>query len=114
MTERMLCVNIYLNDRDLERSERIRQKVAMRKPKDGGLYYYEEKRWSNLKGGEGKVLKQIAQQRLQGEIDEIEIDGIFKGGINIDARASHEEAERIRQDPSCSIIAELDLSEEIS
>ena len=109
MSERMLCLDICLNGKDLGKSERIRQKVAIRKPKNGRLYYRDEDRWSNLKGGEGKVLMQIAEQRLNGEI--YDIDGIFEGGINIAARVSDEEAEKLRQDQSCSIIAELGLSE---
>jgi len=97
MPERMICLDINLEGKDLDRSERIRQRVATRNPKKGGLYYRDENRRSSLIGGEERVLLEIAAERVSGEV--FDVDGIYTGGINIAARVSPQEAERLKQNP---------------
>lgn len=107
MIERMICVDVYLGGEDLSKAEGIRQRVAIRTPRNGSTYYRDENRHSALKGREANVLERIAGQRIKGII--YGVDGIFEGGINVAAKVSPEEAERIRQDSSYSISDEFEL-----
>lgn len=101
MNERMICLDILLDGEDKSKAEKIRQRVAQRKPKSGSIFLRDENRWSSLRGGEIGALTRMAEKRVNGVI--YGVDGVFFGGINIAAKVTEEESVRISQNPSCFI-----------
>jgi len=83
MTDRIVCLDIHFGGDRREIIEKIRERVASRKPQKGSLVYRSEQRWSSLRGGEVGLLKRLAALEVKGRIESI--DAIFEGGINIAA-----------------------------
>lgn len=94
-----ICVDVDLsdNEKDSKKHKGILSRVASRAIQGKG---------TKLRGGEVTTLKNTVQERIDGEI--LGVDGLTQTGVNIAARVTKEERDRIKNDPKFKIHAELD------
>jgi hypothetical protein len=95
-----ICVDLVISEgQDAKKINRLRERLATRiSPPDRAQFYdATRERWTFLVGGERPMLERIASRYFRGTL--LGVDGITLDGINIAARVTEIELERIKQLP---------------
>lgn len=94
-----LCVDIVLMGTSEEPVfSRLHSNLNSRKPvRYGSIFVHEKKHRVKLVGDEGRILKDLARNHIDGTI--IGVDGVTSDGINVSANVTKTERDRIYNQP---------------
>lgn len=104
-TKYLICLDIHLKGEAGEKVERIRRRAVDRIPNQpkntGSLFLWEQGKRSRLVGGERGLLNRIVAKRAPGRL--IEVDGLYKGGVNAAVVVSSEELDELGKNPTFAL-----------
>ena len=116
MENRGICADlVILAGKDAKKIHQLRDRLTSRisAPDRAQFYDATRERWTFLVGGERPMLERIASRYFRGTL--LNVDGITVDGINIAARVTETELERIKMLPDqFRISAEMVFQQEES